>query len=258
MPSLSQGFDNPNSRYPEQSGYSSSQGQRGFDYSLGSNGVSNYPEVPAQYSGQAPSTPGYESYPTNSGLPSLGEYQDRRERMMRNPNSTGASQSPQFINENTTGYSALPPDSEQSPYYSKRPVMYEQNSRGNTSFPGGGTGRAPSSGDFSGYNQGPYDTSNRSYASMYGEVEYSPQSANGVPQSSNYGMLADANNQRDKRRRGNLPKQVTDILRAWFHEHLDHPYPTEEDKQMFIARTGLSISQVCHGSSSLFVLHTKY
>ena len=48
----------------------------------------------------------------------------------------------------------------------------------------------------------------------------------------------------NKRRRGNLPKPVTDILRAWFHDHLDHPYPSEEDKLMFMSRTGLSISQV--------------
>ena len=39
-------------------------------------------------------------------------------------------------------------------------------------------------------------------------------------------------------------KPVTDGLRAWFHEHLDHPYPSEEDKQMFMTRTGLTISQV--------------
>lgn len=49
---------------------------------------------------------------------------------------------------------------------------------------------------------------------------------------------------KNKRRRGNLPKPVTDILRAWFMEHLDHPYPSEEDKQTFMQRTGLSISQV--------------
>lgn len=47
-----------------------------------------------------------------------------------------------------------------------------------------------------------------------------------------------------RRRRGNLPKPVTTILRNWFHEHLDHPYPSEEDKQMLVTRTGLSISQV--------------
>lgn len=47
-----------------------------------------------------------------------------------------------------------------------------------------------------------------------------------------------------RRRRGNLPKHVTDVLRTWFHEHLDHPYPTDEDKQMLIAKTQLTMSQV--------------
>ncbi len=68
--------------------------------------------------------------------------------------------------------------------------------------------------------------------------------------SSNFGVIGmgagDALDSRGKRRRGNLPKPVTDVLRAWFHEHLDHPYPTEEDKQVFMNQTGLSISQVCH------------
>ncbi|KAM5446759.1 homeodomain superfamily [Microsporum audouinii] len=49
---------------------------------------------------------------------------------------------------------------------------------------------------------------------------------------------------REKKRRGNLPKPVTDMLRAWLWEHLDHPYPTEEDKQIFMSRTGLTISQI--------------
>ena len=47
-----------------------------------------------------------------------------------------------------------------------------------------------------------------------------------------------------KRRRGNLPKNVTDILRAWFSEHIAHPYPTEDEKQLLMGRTGLTISQV--------------
>jgi len=46
------------------------------------------------------------------------------------------------------------------------------------------------------------------------------------------------------RRRGNLPKQVTDILRMWFQDHVAHPYPTEEEKQQLMHQTGLSISQV--------------
>ncbi|OJJ89073.1 homeobox domain-containing protein [Aspergillus glaucus CBS 516.65] len=61
---------------------------------------------------------------------------------------------------------------------------------------------------------------------------------------SNFGIMGDQADSRNRRRRGNLPKPVTDILRAWFHEHLDHPYPSEEDKQMFMTRTGLSISQI--------------
>ncbi|KAJ5263972.1 hypothetical protein N7505_007893 [Penicillium chrysogenum] len=60
----------------------------------------------------------------------------------------------------------------------------------------------------------------------------------------NFGIMGDPIDPKTKRRRGNLPKPVTDILRAWFHEHLDHPYPSEEDKQMFMTRTGLSISQI--------------
>lgn len=47
-----------------------------------------------------------------------------------------------------------------------------------------------------------------------------------------------------KRRRGNLPKAVTDIMRAWFQDHIAHPYPTEEEKQILMHRTGLTISQV--------------
>ncbi|RPA78955.1 Homeodomain-like protein [Ascobolus immersus RN42] len=47
-----------------------------------------------------------------------------------------------------------------------------------------------------------------------------------------------------KRKRGNLPKHVTDVLRQWFEEHESHPYPTEEEKQMLIHRTGLLMSQI--------------
>lgn len=49
-----------------------------------------------------------------------------------------------------------------------------------------------------------------------------------------------------KRRRGNLPKQVTDLLRSWLNDHLHHPYPTEDEKQMLMAQTGLTIHQVSY------------
>lgn len=78
-----------------------------------------------------------------------------------------------------------------------------------------------------------------------GEPEQGSAMILGPPHRANFGIMSDAHlDPKSKKRRGNLPKPVTDILRAWFHEHLDHPYPSEEDKQMFMTRTGLSISQV--------------
>jgi hypothetical protein len=90
----------------------------------------------------------------------------------------------------------------------------------------------------------------REYAPLsagYIDAEYSAHSPHAMHGSlyPNFGIIGDGGDSRSKKRRGNLPKPVTDILRAWFHEHLDHPYPSEDDKQMLIARTGLTISQVC-------------
>jgi hypothetical protein len=48
-----------------------------------------------------------------------------------------------------------------------------------------------------------------------------------------------------RKRRGNLPKDATKILRQWFDEHKDAPYPGEEVKAMLCHQTGLQMSQVC-------------
>lgn len=100
----------------------------------------------------------------------------------------------------------------------------------------------------SGYNHGTQYSSNlESYTPAIDTYAYSnghswPPS---LPYPSNYPNMSDtASISSGRRRRGNLPKHVTDILRAWFHDHLDHPYPTDEDKQMLIGRTNLTISQV--------------
>ncbi|KAL9134230.1 MAG: hypothetical protein Q9175_004586, partial [Cornicularia normoerica] len=53
----------------------------------------------------------------------------------------------------------------------------------------------------------------------------------------------DMTSQAPKKRRGNLPRDVTDMLKQWFEEHLAHPYPTEEEKQMLCRRTGLAMTQ---------------
>ncbi|GAA5807897.1 hypothetical protein MFLAVUS_001277 [Mucor flavus] len=47
-----------------------------------------------------------------------------------------------------------------------------------------------------------------------------------------------------KRRRGNLPKQVTEFLRRWLILHKKHPYPTEREKQKLAGDTGLMVSQI--------------
>lgn len=138
-------------------------------------------------------------------------------------------------------------ESEQNHYSSRRMPIYESVHRGHQSY---------SESNASGSSYLPNQTrflSNCDAAqgytpmrSSYAESDYSPHSPhpmNGAPYST-FGVGGDSGDSRGKKRRGNLPKPVTDILRSWFHEHLDHPYPSEDDKQMLIARTGLSISQV--------------
>ena len=51
---------------------------------------------------------------------------------------------------------------------------------------------------------------------------------------------------KQRKRRGNLPKQTTDILRTWFHAHLQHPYPTEDEKQDLMRQTNLQMSKFFH------------
>lgn len=47
-----------------------------------------------------------------------------------------------------------------------------------------------------------------------------------------------------KKRRGNLPRPVTDILRNWLDEHIHHPYPTEAEKNHLMRQTGLTLNQI--------------
>jgi len=47
-----------------------------------------------------------------------------------------------------------------------------------------------------------------------------------------------------KKRRGNLPKACTNLLKKWLFDHLFHPYPTEEEKSALSMQTGLSSKQI--------------
>ncbi|KAG6007959.1 hypothetical protein E4U21_005320 [Claviceps maximensis] len=49
---------------------------------------------------------------------------------------------------------------------------------------------------------------------------------------------------KQRKRRGNLPKETTEKLRAWFIAHLQHPYPTEDEKQDLMRQTGLQMNQI--------------
>lgn len=62
-----------------------------------------------------------------------------------------------------------------------------------------------------------------------------------------YGGLdsGDVNDSKQRKRRGNLPKETTDKLRAWFIAHLQHPYPTEDEKQELMRQTNLQMSKWC-------------
>ncbi len=43
--------------------------------------------------------------------------------------------------------------------------------------------------------------------------------------------------------RGNLSKETTNKLRAWFHARLQHPYPPKEEKQELVRQTSLRPSE---------------
>lgn len=58
--------------------------------------------------------------------------------------------------------------------------------------------------------------------------------------------ISQANDQssKPKRRRGNLPKSTTALLRSWLYDHTSHPYPSEDEKNQLAAQTGLTINQI--------------
>ncbi|RMZ69574.1 homeodomain-containing [Pyrenophora seminiperda CCB06] len=48
----------------------------------------------------------------------------------------------------------------------------------------------------------------------------------------------------NRKRRGNLPKEATNMLKDWFQQNRQSPYPTEDQKMDLCSRTGLSLNQV--------------
>jgi hypothetical protein len=71
-------------------------------------------------------------------------------------------------------------------------------------------------------------------------ISVAPPASRSPPTSMPSSSLVD----RPQRKRGKLPKETTDYLKAWLHRHSDHPYPSEEEKKQLCHATGLSMSQV--------------
>ena len=47
-----------------------------------------------------------------------------------------------------------------------------------------------------------------------------------------------------KKRRGSLPKPSVEKLKTWLKAHLQHPYPSEAEKNDLVNETGLTLNQV--------------
>jgi hypothetical protein len=53
-----------------------------------------------------------------------------------------------------------------------------------------------------------------------------------------------AEENRLKRRRSNLPRTTTQLLRRWIFDYKDHPYPTDVQKKVLCEQTGLTLTQL--------------
>ncbi|PWN38284.1 uncharacterized protein FA14DRAFT_177557 [Meira miltonrushii] len=80
------------------------------------------------------------------------------------------------------------------------------------------------------------------YAMSHGQSHHAPSSGHAYESGSAQAGVGSPTSM--PRRRGKLPKPVTDLLKSWLLDHSAHPYPTEEEKRRLCASTGLSISQV--------------
>ncbi|CAO2653905.1 Nn.00g106380.m01.CDS01 [Neocucurbitaria sp. VM-36] len=70
-----------------------------------------------------------------------------------------------------------------------------------------------------------------SYDNSYGDIRF--QQHVGLDQSAF-----------NRKRRGNLPKEATNVLKDWFARNRSSPYPTEDQKIELCNKTGLSLNQV--------------
>jgi hypothetical protein len=62
------------------------------------------------------------------------------------------------------------------------------------------------------------------------------------------GPIEDDNQGEERPKKGaaaaRFPRTAVRILKDWMLQHIDHPYPTDEDKEMLKEQTGLSVGQI--------------
>ena len=71
-----------------------------------------------------------------------------------------------------------------------------------------------------------------------------PGSAAGTGKYEHYYTWLLEDSDEHKKRRGNLPKAATNLLKKWLMDHLYHPYPTEDEKMLLANQTSLSLNQI--------------
>lgn len=240
MPSFSEGF----SGYADDYRTSSPPGARSRRPSLSSYSP-NSPGSPPQstHPYHSPSSSSYRTYQSSPSLPPLREVQSGA-----GPRRTDERQSGGAVSQYPSSYMYGPRGvaEHEGASYSQRPPGLPTVAAGYPHSNGHSRSSVPIVPRQDRYSPSSYspEVSIPAYSRPYPNVGYPQHMASRQEEPSFGSGSMDPTDPRNKRRRGNLPKPVTDILRGWFHEHLDHPYPSEEDKQVFMAQTGLTMSQV--------------
>ncbi|KAL8967448.1 MAG: hypothetical protein Q9183_002915, partial [Haloplaca sp. 2 TL-2023] len=162
----------------------------------------------------------------NSGSPSSSGYTDTRS--LASTNTTRTPDRAPVMNGKSPEPNYLPPIHALT--HSTAPYAQSRLPPLNSSMPPGTSGAYPRSMP----PQPPH--MDRHYAYGYAPHPHDPHGSMGRPVEFHQ---VDGSEKSNKKRRGNLPKHTTDVLRSWLHDHLDHAYPNEDQKQQLIRETGL-------------------
>lgn len=192
---------------------------------------------------------------SSSNLPSINDIHVRTERLQNGFNATYGVSGYQYSSL-YNGAQIAQTEIENGHYGQRRDPQADVMAKHRQAYPNMNRSYTPGMSDFPRYTEPSYQQfrGQMPYQPPYSELDYSIHHMPGS-QHPAFGVMGDSGDAR-KRRRGNLPKPVTDLLKQWLNDHIDHPYPTEEDKQWFIAQTGLTINQVSEQQSLALLAHS--